>query len=102
MAGMSLPIRMDEWYWNPSRVIDSAHGSPITEFPFFTFLYADLHAHLIALPVALLVVAWGVSVVRGRAWERETGRRSPLQITLGLLLGGLAIADVLLGVPAVI
>jgi YYY domain-containing protein len=90
IAGTPLPIRMDEWYWNPSRVIAAQHGSPITEFPFFTFLYADLHAHLIALPVALLGVAWVVSVVRGRAWER-TGGRSWLQIGLGLLVGGLAI-----------
>jgi YYY domain-containing protein len=81
---------MDEWYWNPSRVISYQHGNPITEFPFFTFLYADLHAHLIALPVALLVVGWVVSVVQGRAWDKP-GRRSWVQIGFGLLMGGLAI-----------
>jgi YYY domain-containing protein len=90
ITGDTLPIRMDEWYWNPSRVIGHQHGSPITEFPFFTFLYADLHAHLIALPVALLVVGWVVSVVRGRFWE-QVGSRSFGQIGLGLLIGGAAI-----------
>jgi len=90
ITGNTLPIRMDEWYWNPSRVISHEHGSPITEFPFFTFLYADLHAHLIALPVALLVVAWVVAVVRGRFWQRE-GRRAFWQIGTGLVIGGLAI-----------
>jgi len=90
LAGAPLPIRMDEWYWNPSRVIAYNHGSPITEFPFFTFLYADLHAHLIALPVALLVLVWVVSVIRGQAWKRS-GKRSGLQVGLGMLMGGLAI-----------
>jgi YYY domain-containing protein len=72
-------------------VISPEHGNPITEFPFFTFLYGDLHAHLIALPVALLVVAWALSVVLGRAWSRNEGKRSPLQVGLGFLIGGLAI-----------
>jgi len=89
-TGAPLPYRLDEWYWNPSRVIGAEHGTPITEFPFFTFLYADLHAHMIALPIALLVVAWALSVVLGKAWARN-GQRSLLQIGLSLLLGGLAI-----------
>ncbi len=89
-SGSPLPYRLDEWYWNPSRVIGAEHGNPITEFPFFTFLYADLHAHMIALPIALLVVAWALAVVLGKAWSRQGGR-SPLQISLSLLLGGLTI-----------
>ncbi|HSB89610.1 MAG TPA: DUF2298 domain-containing protein, partial [Anaerolineales bacterium] len=58
-----LPFRLDEWYWNPSRAIPVAPGDvgPITEFPFFTFLYADLHAHMIALPLTVLGAAWSAS-----------------------------------------
>lgn len=89
-AGTPLPYRLDEWYWNPSRAIGAEHGNPITEFPFFTFLYADLHAHMIALPIALLAVAWALSVVLGKAWATN-GRRFPLQVGTSLLLGGLAI-----------
>jgi YYY domain-containing protein len=89
-TGANLPYRMDEWYWNPSRVITYEYGSPITEFPYFTFLYGDMHAHLIALPIALLAVSWALSLVFGRAWQRE-GRRSPWQIAASLFLGGLAI-----------
>ncbi len=90
IAGAPIPIRMDEWYWNPSRVIAFEHGSPITEFPYFTFLYADLHAHLIALPIALLAIVWTISIVQGGAWARPGGRRW-VQVASGLLLGGLAI-----------
>ena len=90
IAGNPLPYRMDEWYWNPSRVIGAAHGNPITEFPFFTFLYADLHAHMIAMPIAMLAIAWGLSVVQGRVWGKD-GRRSIKQVLFGLFAGGLVI-----------
>lgn len=48
----SIPI--NGWYWTATRVMPN---SEINEFPFFSFLYADLHAHLIDLPVSLLVIA---------------------------------------------
>ncbi|MBT3389387.1 MAG: hypothetical protein HN413_03170, partial [Chloroflexi bacterium] len=92
LGGAALNYRLDEWYWNPSRVIGAQHGNPITEFPFFTFLYADLHAHMIAIPIALLVVGWALSVVLGKAWAgRTTPGHSPLRIGLSFLIGGLAI-----------
>ena len=90
IVGAPMPYRVDEWYWNPSRVIGSEYGSPITEFPYFTFLYGDLHAHMIAMPIAMLIIAWALSVIRGRAWER-VGKRSLYQVLLGLFVGGLAI-----------
>jgi uncharacterized membrane protein len=49
-------------YWNASRVIQVGEGGvqPITEFPFFSFLYGDLHAHIMALPLAVfaLICSW--------------------------------------------
>lgn len=49
-------------YWRSTRVFEhGTGGNEITEFPFFTFLYADLHAHMIAIPFAVL--ALGLSVV---------------------------------------
>ena len=48
-------------------------GHHITEFPFFTFLFADLHAHLIVIPFTLLALGLGFSLLGGP--ER---RRAPV------------------------
>lgn len=63
----SLPIGRGDWYWNPSRVIPSGPGNEITEFPLFTFLYSDLHAHMLVMPLALFIVAWALAFVLARA-----------------------------------
>ena len=84
--GASLPIGPGDWYWNPSRVIPPGGGNEITEFPLFTFLYSDLHAHMIAMPLALLAVSWALAVVAGRAkW------RNQWSAVLGIVVGGLII-----------
>ena len=86
LRGVSLPLGPGDWYWNPSRVLPPLGGNEITEFPLFTFIYSDLHAHMIAIPLALLAVSWALAVVLGRAkW------RNPLSAALGLGVGGLII-----------
>ena len=49
-------IRFD-WF-GPSRVIEDT----INEFPFFSFLLGDLHAHVLAIPFTLLVVALALQI----------------------------------------
>jgi len=62
LAGHGKPGIRPEWpYWNPSRIMPNGE---INEFPFFTFLYADLHAHLIALPFTLLALGLAVAVIK--------------------------------------
>src|SRR5262249_11877049 len=46
--------------WTASRVIPFT----IDEFPFFTGLYADLHAHVVSLPITVLVIALCLSIAR--------------------------------------
>jgi len=64
----TFPIAMDRWYWDASRTIAAGEGEagPITEFPLFTFLYADLHAHMINLPITILTLAWALSWLKRR------------------------------------
>lgn len=59
---MKTPYHSSHWYptqfwgawWHASRVIPGGH---ITEFPSFSFLLGDLHAHVLALPFVLLAIA---------------------------------------------
>lgn len=70
-AHRGLPIGLHNWYWDPSRVM--THGE-INEFPFFTFLYADLHPHMIALPYTLLILTQVVALIKDRARPRGQAR----------------------------
>ncbi len=83
ISGASLPIGWGEYYWAPSRVMPLGDLA-ITEFPLFTFLYSDLHAHMIALPLTLLVIAWTLSTLQARNLSRWSWLAT-------LAFGGLAI-----------
>jgi YYY domain-containing protein len=94
-SGRTLPVGLDEWYWNASRAITSAtYESVITEFPFFTFLYADLHAHLLAMPLTFLSLAAAISVVRRPA--AGAARRERLRV-LGALVALLVFWALVIG-----
>jgi YYY domain-containing protein len=91
-GGKALPISINEWYWNASRAIPSAPSeSVITEFPFFTFLYSDLHAHLIAMPLTFLSLATALTVVKRAEWLDIGGWKGFLNRLPPLLLWALAI-----------
>ncbi len=86
LKGATLPIGNGDWYWNPSRVIPPGPDNSITEFPLFTFLYSDLHAHMIVMPLALLALSWALSVVMARAkWTNQ------VSAALGIVIGGLIV-----------
>jgi|GEM_PF-249910 len=65
-------------YWPTSRVIPNT----INEFPYFSFIQADLHAHMIAIAFQLLMIALLLNLLRG-------GKKYniPLLAVITLLLG---------------
>jgi YYY domain-containing protein len=63
LEGKEIPIRIGDWYWTSTRVIPNT----INEFPFFTFIYGDLHAHLIAIPYALIALGLAVHILLNRS-----------------------------------
>jgi len=93
LSGQHLNFRTEWWYWNATRVIPPAQGEagPINEMPFFTFLFGDLHAHMMALPYTLLVLGLGLNLIHSSVRTTENTNtlpwwRDPVEIlTLALL-----------------
>lgn len=85
-----MPYPLDQWYWNPSRAITPGEGEagPITEFPFFTFLYADLHAHMISRPLTVFCIAWALS---GLTLAKRAKKRNRFDHAAWIFLGALAL-----------
>ena len=79
-------------WWAPSRVVPNT----INEFPAFSFVLADLHAHVLALPFAALAVGLalnlllarerGLAVFGGRLWL-------PGLLVAAMTLGGLYVIN---------
>ena len=88
-SGQRLMMYKGDWYWIPSRAIPD---TSITEFPFFTFLYGDPHAHLFALPMTVLVLIWLTALVL-----RVSGRKHyPVLEWLAVFLAGTLLIAVLI------
>ncbi len=100
LKGEPAPMYIGSWYWDATRVIPPGRGEagPITEFPFFTYLYADLHAHMIDMPFFLLGVAWALGLAQlavrsgssGAGWSWRP-RRGLVSLAFTWLVGGLVI-----------
>ena len=92
LSGDSLPIGHDRWYWGPSRVLaetPGVRGGAITEMPYFTFLYGDLHAHMISMPLILFAVLFLFNELAQVGCDRRKKIERALAIGLGALAVGL-------------
>ncbi len=67
LMGLARSARWFDMWWATSRVIPVY---PITEYPLWTALFADLHAHFVALPVIIVAGLWAWVAVRApdRQW----------------------------------
>ncbi len=89
LAGEKLPYSVGDWYWLPSRAIPAPNDvEPITEFPYFTLLYGDPHAHLWALPLTLLALGGVIGLVLSRRRLR-LGQMAGWLALMGLTIGAL-------------
>ncbi len=90
-------------FWRSSRMMaPDPPGFEINEFPFFTFLFADLHAHLMAIPFTLLALGLALAVVLrrgGKALSQSTVAGSvslswlALLAALGVVVGALRVIN---------
>jgi YYY domain-containing protein len=78
ITGTWLPSGGGWWWWRASRVLQDRDLlyrpmaiSPISEFPFFSFLLGDNHPHVLALPFVLLSIAVALNFLR---WQLHDGR----------------------------
>jgi len=88
IEGMTAPYHSEHWYptdfwwwWRATRMTQVIVGDAfldytIAEFPIFTFILGDLHAHLMSLPFVLLCVGVCLNVVAtdeplGLGWLRR-------------------------------
>lgn len=95
VVGAPLPLGQGDWYWLPSRVIPAPGDiEPITEFPLFTFLYSDLHAHMIVLPLALFLIAWGLSFILATRHIQFNTRNDFLSILPPIVLGAVVLGAI--------
>lgn len=92
LSGQPLYVSPDRWFWGPSRVLaetPGVEGQAITEMPAFTFIYADLHAHMISMPLQLFVAAFLLNelLLAGRDDRRRLAR--VLALALGAAVVGM-------------
>jgi YYY domain-containing protein len=94
LSGQEDLLRGDNgvWYFDASRaILNGQDSAPITEFPFFTFLYADLHPHLMDMALVLAALAWIVAIVRCPAMVSRPFRQQGLLAAAATwLVAGLA------------
>ena len=80
-------------FWVPDPIPGHTDFSThITEFPYFTFLFADLHAHMMVIPFTLLFLGFALSLVAGLR-ERGSGWAAAPALGMGVTLGSLWVVN---------
>ncbi len=89
ISGQSLPYYLSDYYWWPGRVIRAiGEIEPITEFPFFTFIYADPHAHYFSLSLATLIL----TVILSLVFFFKKQSKSLIKFGLNIVFAGIVVA----------
>jgi YYY domain-containing protein len=97
--GLTAPYHSVHWwpdeFWFWWRATRMGSGWNVLEFPFFSFLLGDLHAHVMVLPLSLLGLAGVLNLIAsGRPAGWQAVRRDPLTVLFfGVLAGMLALVN---------
>jgi len=87
------PVINFDYYWATSRVIRDT----INEFPFWSFLFADLHAHVMVMPLTLAFVAFLMRWVRSRVMDPPevlpAANALVLLVGMALTLGAITVTN---------
>jgi YYY domain-containing protein len=84
----SLPGNNGQWYFEASRpILHDGPDTPIAEFPYFTFLYGDLHPHMLAMPIYALALGWLLNLLLRPISSIKWTSRLPGLIAAGLIFG---------------
>lgn len=84
----SLPGNNGRWYFEASRpILPEGPDTPIAEFPYFTFLYGDMHPHMLVMPVYALALGWMLNLLLWPISRRKWTSRIPGLIAAGLIFG---------------
>ena len=76
-------------FWRSSRMVAVPGSISITEFPFFSYLFADPHAHIFAMPFALVAVGLSLAVALALHSRRKLVSVALPFAALALTLGAL-------------
>ncbi|HVU12809.1 MAG TPA: DUF2298 domain-containing protein, partial [Phototrophicaceae bacterium] len=86
VTGQPIYISPERWFWGPTRILaetPGVEGNAINEMPAFTFVYGDMHAHMIAMPMQLAVTALILNEVLLAG--SDTRKRRHIVIAMALL-----------------
>ena len=100
VQGLDGPSSTTKWYPTGAywilRAASFTYGGVDRQFPFFSFLLGDLHAHVLAIPLFVMAIAVVVNV--WSSGQRLGGRflieNLPLSAVLALSVGALAFTNI--------
>jgi YYY domain-containing protein len=84
VPGLARVLLRQAWlsrfdYWRSSRVIPAT----INEFPYWSFLFADLHPHMIGIPVTIFLLALALNIAlaaKGITKSRDPGAAGATEV----------------------
>ncbi len=81
------PLHFTFDFWGPSRIIPNS----INEFPYFSVIFADMHAHTLGMPFAIFMIALIASLYLTPSGPKINWKSDwPIWAAIGFLVGAIA------------